>query len=351
MPSLSEYQWLDEDTILLGPNSLEDLERIAFNQQGRYLALGSPDLIQVWDLWNLEGTPAYALMQWLAPTAITCMKWLDSEHLVTGHADGRVYIVRVQTPPAKSGCNHPFSDLIQDTDQSDNDGVAEIRGLRMRGCLDKVAAFTLWNFGSRPLLLAAIGALIYVWQGESADLQCPWRCLGRLPDPPSIGGKDVVNQHVSDLFVGSDSRVVTCYTDVGTIVWELNPSDPMQSTACDASRIGGRITDLCSETGQVLVADPSRNEYVLYNRSLSVRKFCPKSSILQQPRTIGAAMYLSGSILANSGLRELILWDIAEKERGFKTFKCPKKGINTSWASIVVALNEPLRQAQFRLLR
>ncbi|KAL0062209.1 hypothetical protein AAF712_010891 [Marasmius tenuissimus] len=236
MASLSALSWIAEDILVLGPDTLGKLRAIEYDQTGRYLALGFARTVQVWDLQNLDQRAPSCLVQWSSLTDLTTLKWIYGDVLTTAHKDGRIYCISIQELRGARGSD----DTVAINSQSNHcPSEVIVRGVKEPGHSGEASSLLFW--ASFNVLLAAIGDAVQMWKVDLSNLNRPWVFLGKLPDPPIIGGIPVKNLPISAIFVGFNDNIVVSYAEIGIVVWEVNAVSPSQSSPAYVNRMSGTV--------------------------------------------------------------------------------------------------------------
>ncbi|KAK1218279.1 hypothetical protein PQX77_019044 [Marasmius sp. AFHP31] len=279
----SKLVWKEEFNISLGDSTPDNrIVAVAFSPDARFLAIGFPFLIQVWDLQKLDMEPASPRLSYTVRRGVVSLAWLRSEYLVHGSRNGRVSISAVEGLALESK-------QLQGGPDGDVSSIAFL--------------------GEGRIMAVGVGDSVQFWQISS--LQYEWRHLGSLPRPPHVDQLSLRDLPVTSIFAVDNSSILVAYAHSAVILWRLTSMDPVQTTTPTGFRIRGAVTDFCPKSRSFLVADTDDKKYVwhdVYN-SMNSKVYRPQSSLLQRPLVVTAARFLSEEVIVGNCAERLMLWD------------------------------------------
>ncbi|KAK1233208.1 hypothetical protein PQX77_003653 [Marasmius sp. AFHP31] len=211
-PDSAPLHWNEDHTLQYGtPTSSNQIKGLLFSPDSRFLAVGLPTIIEIWQISSL-GDPPKPPLRIRANHELVCMTWLGPRTLAHGHRDGRVGVSTIE------------------------DEVVTMKVLQA-GTTGHVSSFAL--LGDGRILAIGIGDEVNFWEFTNTSYE--WRSLGSLPNPPNVDQISRDSLVVTSLFTVNASTLLVSYADSAVILWSLSSTNPIEATAASGIRVTGRV--------------------------------------------------------------------------------------------------------------
>ncbi|KAK1233868.1 hypothetical protein PQX77_002956 [Marasmius sp. AFHP31] len=242
----------------------------------------SSRLVNIWDLKELRRKSARVSLE--LRRDLVCIEWIRNDCLVVGQQEGQV--------------------AVMDIGESEST-LTNLEGQPV-GTVSSLALL-----GEGRVLAVGIGDKVHLWQVGASILEgnnYVWRTIGHLPDPPDTYRLSATDCAVTALFASNESTLFVSYADNLVISWSIIATNPVNAVDMTGIQIAGRITDICPETCQFLVANTMRGTYLLHDcgPSVGTREYRP--SRIATSRVL-VAKFLAPDVFVGSADNQLIMWN------------------------------------------
>ncbi|KAJ3992580.1 hypothetical protein F5050DRAFT_1811336 [Lentinula boryana] len=281
----------------------DDVTALDFSSDGRYLAVGYGDGVDIWDAEDDARTsPVSTTRKHSERThpALRCLAWIPHEpRLVLAHCRGIIYTINVNRLRKK------FATAGIRADSFYEDGVS-------------IAAI------DKTLFVVAFTKTVQVLELRpgSEDTGDDLVLLGTLQSPPAAAGLDIAKLNVTGVFPLSTRHILVSYDHLVVVEWELQ-SAPFHAIVVRTVHIAGIIG------GNLLVTNNAAGAYELHSWPTSKVpvSFVPREPATKLAQPIMSSQFLSHTCVVGGGLGQLIIWDTEATRLQTLKFHQPKNHV------------------------
>ncbi|KAJ3767208.1 WD40-repeat-containing domain protein [Lentinula raphanica] len=261
---------------------LDSVVASSFSFDGRYLAIGYGNGVDVWELDSESDTPVLTTHRRTKKDMVQCLAWFAHQHrLILGHRGGHVYTI------------------------DDKDTRFSTAGIRPENFHEDATSIAVLD---EQIFAVAFTKSVMIYEARSQEFKDDLEVLGSLQSPPAIEGLDVANVQVSGIHMLPARRLLVSYGNVAAVEWQIT-LNPFRASVLRLFDIPGAICGTSPCGNKFLIANNTGAAYELHSFSSrrSPQLFVPRRYKEAQPIT--TASFLSDGIIVGGSVGQLVIWD------------------------------------------